>query len=278
LFNEECDLLVARGQAGWAPLFESRKRLFLDNLNDYFGLEVLSRSKVIFIGEGPHGGDLFSTMRDSDLLRPQVAEFEFHKADGRPLHITVQAADYPAQELKFTGSIDRVDVSENREHVGVLDFKTGSKRYIDKSAAIQDLLYEYAIRHSTQFLGVKKVSSRYLYLSKKLADAGLIDLRSDRDKHVFLSTDEGGLSGAEYDKAVAENQEKSETELLDKLELLVSAAIEGKFLTHNVVAAKSSFTNCVTCHKLGQRQVTRLSKVLYPPAEVAAEGDEEEQI
>jgi cytochrome c2 len=60
--------------------------------------------------------------------------------------------------------------------------------------------------------------------------------------------------------------------------LLVAAAIEGKFLTHNVVAAKSSFTNCVTCHKLGQRQVTRLSKVLYPPAEVAAEGDEEEQI
>ena len=278
LFNEECDLLVARGQAGWAPLFESRKRLFLDNLDSYFELEASARSQVVLHGAGSRGSDLFSTMRDSDLLRPQVAEFEFHKADGRPLHITVQAADYPAQELKFTGSIDRVDVSENREHVGVLDFKTGSKRYIDRSAAIQDLLYEYAIRHSTQFLGVRKVSSRYLYLSKKLTDAGLIDLRSDRDKHVFLPTDEGGLSGPEYDKTVAENQEKSETELLDKLELLVSAAIEGKFLTHNVVAAKSSFTNCVTCHKLGQRQVTRLSKVLYPPTEVAAEGDEEEQI
>ena len=278
LFNQECDLLVARGQAGWAPLFESRKRLFLDNLNDYFVFEAMSRSKAVFIGEGPYGRDVYSTMRDADLLRPQVAEFEFHKADGRPLHITVQAGDYPAQELKFTGSIDRVDVSENREHVGVLDFKTGSKRYIDKSAAIQDLLYEYAIRHSTQFLGVKKVSSRYLYLSKKLSDAGLIELRSDRDKHVFLPTSEGGLSGTDYDKAVASNQENSETELLDRLELLVTAAIQGRFLTHNVVAAKSSFTNCVTCHKLGQRQVTRLSKMLYPPADEAAVGEEEEQI
>lgn len=278
LFRQECDLLVARGQAGWAPLFESRKRMFLDNLNDYFGLEALSRSKAIFIGEGPRGGDLLSTMRDADLLRPQVAEFEFHKADGRSLHINVKPDGFPAQELKFTGSIDRVDVSENREHVGVLDFKTGSKRFIDKSAAIQDLLYEYAIRHSTQFLGVKKVSSRYLYLSKKIADAGLIDLRSDRDKQVFLPIDEGGLSGAEYDKAVAENQEKSETELLDRLELLVTAAIEGKFLTHNVDSAKSSFTNCVTCHKLGQRQVMRLSKILYPPTDASAVGDEEEQI
>lgn len=278
LFDEECELLVARGQAGWAPLFESRKRLFLDNLNEYFSLEASARNQVVLVGQGPYRTDIFLSMRDEDFLRPQLAEFEFDKSGDGLLHIPVAVEGYPNTRLKFTGSIDRVDVSANREHVGLVDFKTGSRRYMDRSAAVQDLLYEYAIRHNTQFLGVKKVSSRYLFLSKKIEDSGLVDIRLDRDKRVFLSEADQGIVGTEYSEALTGNQRKAEEELLDKLKLLVSAAIGGRFLTHNVDAANSSFANCVTCKKLGKRQISRLSQVLYSAIAENPESEDEDQI
>ncbi len=277
LFNEECDLMVARGQAGWAPLFESRKRSFLEMLAEYFKFEAAARQKVASPEDGEDDWDSLHQMRDSDLLQPKLAEFAFHKTGDGLLQIPVQVQGYPAQTLRFAGSIDRVDASANGEHVGVLDFKTGSKSSFDGTTAIQDLLYEYAIRNSFQYREAKKVSSRYFFLARKPSEVGLADLRKDRERRVFIPLVDGGLSGSDYSIALAGNIEKSETELRERLERLVSASFTGKFLTHNVGSSSKSFTYCATCRKLGQRQISRLSKVLYPSAD-SLQIDEKGQI
>lgn len=277
IFEEECDLLFGRGQAGWGPLFESRKRSFIDLIDFYFDLESMSRTKTIFPKMGSRGSDLHEVMSESDFLRPHLSEFEFHKQGDGLLLVSVTAKNYPEQILRFTGSIDRVDISENSEHVGVVDFKTGKMGNIDENTAVQDLLYEKAIRHSTGFLGVKKVSSRYLFLSRRKEDSGLKDIRADRDRRVFLPESAGGLIGSDYSQAVMNNRSNSETELEDKLALLVTAAFEGRFLTHNVEDSKASFAFCPTCKKLGQRQISQLSRTLYPPKKQQASAEEEVQ-
>ncbi len=277
LFGQECDLMVARGQAGWAPLFESRKRSFLEMLGEYFKYEAAARQKVASPENGKDDLDSLHQMRDSDLLQPKLAEFAFHKTGDGLLQIPVHVAGYPSQTLRFAGSIDRVDASANGEHVGILDFKTGSKSKFDSTTAIQDLLYEYAIRNSFQYREAKKVSSRYVFLAKQPSEVGLADLRKDRERRVFIPLVDGGLSGSDYSIAVAGNIEKSETELRERLERLVLATFTGKFLTHNVRSSSNSFAYCATCRKLGQRQISRLSKVLYPPAD-SAQIDEKGQI
>lgn len=274
IFEEECNYLVARGQSGWAPIFESSKRNFLDLVDTYFEIEAFSRNKTVIPNAGPRGADLLQDFSSDSLLRPQLAEFAFEKQGDGLLPVTVTADNRPPQILRFKGSIDRVDISEHGEHVGVLDFKTGKKANIDKNSAIQDLLYEKAIRHSTAFLGVKKVSSRYLFLSKKIKDSGLRDIRSDRDRRVFLPTSNGGVSGSEYIQALAMNRDKAESELQEKLALLVTASFERKFLTHNVEDSGSSLAYCLTCKKLGVRQIAQLSNIQHPPKLASADQDE----
>lgn len=275
LFEEECDLLVARGQAGWRPTFESRKRGFLNLLNDYFKLEHQARTEVVVSTPGMK--DVFKAMSDENFLRPQEAEFEFDKTGAGLLKVPVQPEGYPQETLGFKGIIDRVDVSENREHVGVIDFKTGSKAYFDKSTAVQDLLYEYAIRRNLNFLGVTKVSSRYLFLSKTNKDSGLVDLRSDRDPGVFLHPADGGLTGPEYNEALAANKAAAEAELLTKLANLVVASHKGVFLTHDTEKAAKSFAFCPTCKKLGQKTITRLSWTAHPGSQESQDESEEGQ-
>jgi hypothetical protein len=275
LFEEECNLLVARGQAGWLPFFESRKRGFLNLLNDYFKLESQARTDVFVSPPGKRG--VFKPMSDENLLRPQDAEFEFDKTGDGLLKVPVQPAEYPQETLKFKGIIDRVDVSENREHVGVIDFKTGSRANVNRSTAVQDLLYEYAIRRNLNFLGVTKVSSRYLFLSKTKEESGLVDLRGDREPGVFLHPADGGLTGPEYNAALAANKAAAEGELLTKLANLVVASHKGVFLTHDTEKAAKSFTFCPTCKKLGQKTITRLSWTAHPGSQQPQEGNEEGQ-
>lgn len=268
IFEDECNLLVARGQAGWAPIFESTKRSFIELIDSYFDLESWSRSKVLIPSTGRGVPDSLEDLNESDLLRPHLAEFAFEKQGDGLLMVSVSRDNLPPQTLKFTGSIDRIDVSATGEHVGVIDFKTGNKGNINKKAAVQDLLYERAIRHSTAFLGVKKVSSRYLFLSKNIDDSGLVDIRNNRDRRVFLPTSNGGLTGSLYIQALATNRDNSEAELQDKLALLVSAAFERKFLTHNVGEFGDGLAYCLTCKKLGVKQIAQLSQTQYPPRQI----------
>lgn len=273
LFSEECNLIVARGQSGWLPLFESRKRAFIDQLDHYFALEHQARTHVFVAPPGKRGQ--FSPLSTANLLRPQNAEFEFDKTGNGLLQVPVQVDGYPMETLRFKGLIDRVDVSADREHVGVIDFKTGSKSYLDKTSAVQDLLYEYAIRRNTNFLGVTKVSSRYLFFSKSKKDSGLVDLRTNRDFRVFLDPSDGGLSGQEYIDALAQNKISAELELEERLKLLVAAAHKGSFLTHDVIASSNSFAFCPTCKKLGKKTITRFSSLAHPNSQPIQDGSEE---
>lgn len=272
LFNEECDLLVARGQSGWAPLFEARRRAFLDLTDHYFTLEQQARSEVFVAPPNKRGQ--FKPMSGVNLLKPQNAEFEFDKTGNGLLQVPVQAEGSPPAILKFKGLIDRVDVSADREHVGVIDFKTGSKTYLDKGTAVQDLLYEYAIRRNSNFLGVTKVSSRYLFFSKTVQDSGLVDLRTEREPGVYLDSVDGGLSGEEYTTALAGNKLAAERELNEKLMLLVEAAHKGVFRTHDVQRSWRSFAFCPTCKKLGQKAVSRLSSIAHPDSLVSQDSSE----
>ena len=273
LFLEECDLIVARGQAGWLPLFESRKQTFLNLLDDYFVFELQARTQVCDVDS--RGNPALKKMNDVSLLKPQFAEFEFDKTGDGLLEVEVQTEGFPKQTLKFKGLIDRVDISADREHVGVLDFKTGSKGYVDPKTAVQDLLYEYAIRHNGNFVGVKKVSSRYLFLSKKLDDSGLKDLRSNRNLGVFLDPSEGGLQGHDYVLALSENQMAAESEFIDRLVSLVVASFRGAFLTHDVIRSKNSFKLCPTCKKLGQNTIATLSLTAHAAPPTPLEAGEE---
>jgi RecB family exonuclease len=277
IFMEECEMLVSKGQAGWAPLFESRKRSFLNLLDDYFKLEHDSRTSVLVPTSGGAVRYRLEPMKDQDFLRPQLAEFEFDKTGNGVLEVPVSSDNHPVQTLRFKGLIDRIDISATGEHVGIIDFKTGSKAGADENLAVQDLLYEYAIRHNTQFIGVQKVSSRYLYLSKKKIDSGLVDLRPYLNKEVFLDEANGGLTGADYTRALVQKQELAESELLRKLSLLVSASFEGNFFTHNTWLAKKSLDYCSTCIKLGKKAVARLSDLVNVGSGQAIEASDEEQ-
>jgi RecB family exonuclease len=275
LFNEECELLVARGQSGWPPLFESRKRGFIDQLENYFSIEHQARAEVYVAPSDKRGQ--FKPMSKANLLKPQNAEFEFDKTGNGLLQVPVQAEGFPPETLKFKGLIDRVDVSADREHVGVIDFKTGSVAYVDKRSAVQDLLYEHAIRRNSNFLGVTKVSSRYVFLSKTEKDSGLVDLRTEREPGVFLDLINGGLSGKEYASALVENKLAAEFELQEKLKLLVTAAHKGTFLTHDVQGSSKSFSFCRTCKKLGHKTIFRLSSIAHQQTEPTQAGSEEGQ-
>ncbi len=274
LFEEECDLIVARGQAGWAPLFESRKREFISRLPEYFTLEHKSRSEI-YVPAGKRGS--FRPFSAENFLKPQNAEFEFDKTGNGLLQVPVQVEGLSPETLKFKGLIDRVDVSADREHVGIIDFKTGKKKYINAKTSVQDLIYEYAIRRNSNFLGVTKVSSRYLFLSEDSKESGLVSLRPDRVLGVFLSPADGGLTGPEYVSALDQNKLAAELELKTKLALLVIAAHKGVFPTHDTKGAKESFPVCLTCKKLGEKTVSRLSLSVHTGSQPAQEGSEEGQ-
>jgi hypothetical protein len=262
LFIEECDLIIARGQAGWAPLFDSKKQTFLNDLPRYFVYEHQSRTALY--DRKAKGSDKYKNFRDSDVLRPQFAEYEFDKVGNGLLEIKVETDDYPTQTLKFKGLIDRVDVSADGYHVGVLDFKTGRKGSVQSDFAVQDLLYEAAIRSLTEFVDVEKVSSRYLFLHPEEKSAGLEDLRTHRNIGVFLDPNDGGLEGQPYLEAIEANKQATDGELEKKLQLLVEAAFRGLFLTHDSDSSAASFRYCQTCKKLGQKTIERLSDIAHP--------------
>ena len=262
LFIEECDLIVARGQAGWAPLFDSKKQTFLNALSRYFEYEHQARTTVY--DRQARGSDKFKKFRDSALLRPQLAEFEFDKAGNGLLEIEVMTDQHPTQTLKFKGLIDRVDISADGSHIGVLDFKTSRKGSVEGDFAIQDLLYEAAIRSLAVFMDVEKVSSRYLFLHHEEDSAGLEDIRKHRNIGVFLDPMDGGLEGQIYRDAIEENKRATALELQNKLRPLVDAVFKGAFLTHDSTSSATSFRYCQTCKKLGRKTIERLSDIAHP--------------
>jgi hypothetical protein len=274
IFSEECDLLVARGQAGWSPLFNNRKRNFIDLVPKYFKLEHEARSHTLIPGQG--GRSTPTLMSLGDQLRPHLAEFSFDEQGEGFIPVTVSSEHAPAQTLRFKGQMDRIDFSENGEHFGVVDFKTGNKGNFEPQSAVQDLLYESVIRRSTAFVGVKKISTKYLFLAKRDDGAGLVELRANRDRNVFLSEADGGLVGQSYQDALESNRKNAEEELSLLLSKLVEASFSGNFPTHNVDAFSKSFDYCSTCGRLGKKRIKQLSRLIHPVVSQEPEDESEE--
>ena len=258
IFSEECDLLIDRGQAGWLPLFNVRKRRFIDLVDVYFEYEYIARSTT---GSSP-GKKPAPQMSDSNQLRPQFAEFPFNEQGEGSQDLTVSPENAPPQVLRFRGVMDRVDVSEDGEHVSVVDFKTGKRSRFDPETAVQDLLYERAVRHSTQFVGVRRVSTKYLFLAKTEKDSGVLEIRGNRDRRVFLPESDGGLTGQELQDVMTQNRLNSEEELNKILSRIVEAAFVGHFPTHNTTESANSFDFCATCARLGKKRIAQLSRLV----------------
>ena len=276
IFSEECDLLVARGQAGWAPLFNARKRNFIDLAPKYFKVEHEARSTTAIPGAA--GRSYPKLMSPADQLRPKHAEFSFDEQGEGFVRIRVSSPIAPEQTLSFKGVMDRVDASESGEHFGVVDFKTGAKTRFEAQSAVQDLLYESVIRLSKKFSGVKKISSKYIFLAKSDAGIGLLELRANRDRNVFLPEVDGGLIGQAYEDALESNKKNAEEELRALLSKLVEASFSGNFLTHDVKGSAKSFEYCSTCGRLGKKRIKQLSKIVYPSSSQEPEFEPGEEI
>ena len=275
IFSEECDLLVARGQAGWAPLFNARKRGFIDLVPKYFEIEHEARSTTLI--PDAKGNSSPRQMSVSDQLRPQFAEFPFDEQGEGFVPITVSSASASPQTLRFKGIMDRVDTSENGEHFGVMDFKTGSKANFESNSAVQDLLYESVIRRSTAFVGVKKISTKYIFVSRSSDGSGVLELRRNRDRNVFLSEADGGLAGQPYQDALEINRKNSEEELSLLLSKLIESSFSGLFLTHNTADFAKSFDYCSTCKRLGKKRIKQLSSVIHPVVSKASQEEIQEE-
>jgi hypothetical protein len=269
-------LLVARGQAGWPPLFNARKRKFIDLVPKYFKVEHEARSTTAI--PGASGRSSPKLMIPADQLRPKLAEFPFDEQGEGFVPITVSSPNVPEQTLRFKGIMDRVDLSESGDHLGVVDFKTGAKSNFEAESAVQDLLYESVIRRSKDFSEVKKISSKYIFLAKRDEGIGLLELRANRDRNVFLPEVDGGLIGQEYQDALISNKTNAEEELRALLSKLVEASFSGNFPTHDVKGSAKSFEYCSTCGRLGKKRIRQLSKIAYPSSSQEPEFDPGEEI
>ena len=271
IFSDECDLLMARGQAGWAPLFNARKRGFIDLVPKYFEIEHEARSTTLITGED--GKSSSQQMSSGDQLRPKLAEFPFGDQGQAFVPIVVSTDSSSPQTLRFKGIMDRVDSSENGEHYAVMDFKTGTKSRFETKAAVQDLLYESVIRSSKEFVGLKKVSTKYIFVARRSDGSGVLEIRGNRNRNIFLSEAEGGLVGKPYQDALEGNRQNAEEELNQLLSKLVEASLSGQFITHNTTTFAKSFEYCSTCNKLGKKRIKQLSGLLHTKVPQSSEDE-----
>ncbi len=242
IFNQECDRAIAKGQAGWLPLFEQKRTTVLKNLNLYFGLEHKHRNM------SPGGQFL---LRDAFALRPHLAEYSFDLDGLMPIQIPVEGSK-STHKIQFKGRMDRADKSRSDYLAGIVDFKTGRAASITSSAEehIQDLVYSYALRHnSADFSNTKIVLFSYLTLNKE-KESKLVNLRDkypdgqEVDGAIFKSESEGGYSDSELPAKVEEHNSKLDGLLLTHLKSLVVAAETGNFPLN---PESKSVTYCEVC-------------------------------
>jgi ATP-dependent helicase/DNAse subunit B len=242
IFNQECDRAIAKGQAGWLPLFEQKRTTVLKNLNLYFGLEHKHRNT------SPGGQFL---LREAFALRPHLAEYSFDLDGLMPIQIPVEGSK-TTHKIQFKGRMDRADKSRSDYLAGIVDFKTGRAASITSSAEehIQDLVYSYALRHnSADFSNTKIVLFSYLTLNKE-KESKLVNLRDkypdgqEVDAAIFKSESEGGYSDSELPAKVEEHNSKLDGLLLTHLKSLVVAAETGIFPLN---PESKSVTYCEVC-------------------------------
>jgi hypothetical protein len=157
-----------------------------------------------------------------------------------------------------------------------VDFKTGSKAYFESKSAVQDLIYESVIRRSTAFVGVKKISTKYVFVARRSDGSGVLELRQNRDRNVFLSEADGGLVGQPYQDALEHNRKNSQEELSLLLSKLIESSFSGLFMTHNTTEFAKSFEYCSTCKRLGKKRIKQLSSVVHPVVSQASPDEVEE--
>jgi ATP-dependent helicase/DNAse subunit B len=227
IFNQECDRAIAKGQAGWLPLFEQKRKTFLKNLNLYFALEHKHRSMS-------PGGQVL--LRDAFTLRPHLAEYSFDLDGLMPVRIPVEGTK-KTHDIQFKGRIDRADKSRSDYMAGIVDFKTSRAISITSSAEehIQDLVYSYALRHnSADFSNTKIVVFSYLTINKE-KESKLVNLRENYpdgqpvDAAIFKSESEGGYSDTELPSKVQEHNAKLDGLLIAHLRSLIVAGETGNF-------------------------------------------------
>lgn len=226
IFNKQCDLVIEKGQAGWLPLFEQKRRNFLQLTEVYFALEHEFRSQA----PKARSGNPDVPLRRELMLRPHLAEYSFDSRGESPLKIPVTASSGNVVTLTFKGQMDRVDKSLTDIHAGVIDFKTGKARNLvySKNELVQDLLYSYAIRENkVDFANTNFVSFVYITLNKP-DDSKIVRLR-EYDPQFYKDEVNGGYSDQELREKLKEANELQDEELMRLLQRLVDANEEGFF-------------------------------------------------
>ena len=226
IFNEQCDDIIQRGQAGWLPLFEQKRRNFLALTELYFELEHEFRS----IAPRAKSNSPKIPLRADLQLRPHLAEFSFDSHGVIPLEIPVISTGGNAITLKFKGQMDRVDKSRPDVHAGVVDFKTSKAGTIvaSKDELVQDLLYSHALRKNlVDFANVRFVSFAYITLNNP-KDSRIKRIR-EVDKNLYIDEINGGFKANELIAKMNEVNQAQDAELLKILTRFVDANEKGLF-------------------------------------------------
>jgi RecB family exonuclease len=243
IFNEQCDEVIQRGQAGWMPLFEQKRRNFLSLTDLYFKLEHEFRS----IAPKAKSNSPEYPLRSDLALRPHLAEFSFDSKGILPLEIEVTSSSGILSTLFFKGQMDRVDKSGPDLHAGVVDFKTSQAKSLvaSKNELVQDLLYSYALRkNSADFSNVQFVSFVYLTLNNP-KESKIVRLR-DADKNLYIDEANGGYSNKELAAKILEANQAQDSQLMAILRRFVDANEAGLFPPF---AESKSAGYCEVCAK-----------------------------
>jgi len=255
IFNSQCDDAIQRGQAGWRPLFEQKRRNFLNLTSLYFKLEHEFRS----MAPKAKSNSPEIPIREDFKLRPHLAEFSYDSQGVLPLEIKVLSSDNVTRTLKFKGQMDRVDKSRSDIHAGVIDFKTGkaSRLVAAKKELIQDLLYSYALRENmVDFANVQYVSFAYITLNTP-KESRIVGLR-DVDKGLYVDDTVGGYSGLDLLERIRLNNMDADDELKTVLRGFVDANERGIFPPFS---GSSTSSNCEVCAKsFGEKRAAQIFK------------------
>ena len=130
ILDEHVDAARAAGTVGWLPAWDRQ-------------YNTVKESLLQFLLED-------TSMRSAGKFRPTNAELEFGTEDA-----PVQMRLSDGAIIHFRGFIDRVDENSDGNHRGVVDYKSGSATFFEKSMKavdatsrdkVQDLVYDLAIR------------------------------------------------------------------------------------------------------------------------------------
>lgn len=226
IFNDQCDQVIARGQAGWLPLFEQKRRNFLVLTDLYFEKEHEFRSMAP--KKTVRSKDL--ALRPEFVLRPHLAEYNFDSKGMLPLEIQVTSSANNPKKLLFKGQMDRVDKSISDTYAGIIDFKTSKSDRItaSKEELIQDLLYSHALRKNlADFANVKFVS--FVYLTLNTAEQSKIVRLRDVDFKMYFAEADGGYSPEQLVTKIQEENNAQDELLLTKLRAFVDSNEQGSF-------------------------------------------------